>query len=142
MDLPEVEKQVEWLTDRVWRGPDNLHKRVGTMETFKENMTIFELPALNKASTKIREDFEEFKKRIFGNGEIGYVEREIEKRVTSLETSFESMVDNAVEKAFAKREMVKRDKWDARSWALVLIVAGFVINSLPNFIRWLISITP
>lgn len=71
--------------------------------------------------------FEDFKVKMVGNGEKGYVDRVVDEAVDDLKKQFTEMIKNAIREAFEEREKAKREKWDARTWVLVIFIIEQVI---------------
>lgn len=73
-------------------------------------------------------EFSDFKKKIFGNGEKGYVDKRIEETTEELEARLTKVITESIEKAFSTREVATREKWGIRGWGLVITLGMFFLD--------------
>jgi hypothetical protein len=73
-------------------------------------------------------EFFEFKKKIFGNGEKGYVDKRIEENTVELEERLIKVITDSIDKAFSTREIATREKWGIRTWGLAITLGMFFLD--------------
>jgi hypothetical protein len=85
--------------------------------------------------------FEEFKVKMVGNGEKGYVDRVVDEAVDDLKKELIQTIKNSIREAFeekakeAKQETKSiRDKWDARTWAVVMVGIALLIERIAEWL--------
>lgn len=120
--IEEVQESLKSLWDRVFSGPDNQHKRIGLLEYFRDNFIVYELPRVQDDVKYLQKDLEEFKEKILGDGDGGLLDRKIKES----EERLNGTIKQSIGEAFADREKLQREKWDTRTWAIVLIGLGLL----------------
>ncbi len=91
----------------------------------------------------ILEKFEAFRILIIGNGKKGYVREKIEEELKEFRQDMALMIENAVLKAFQKmkddataKEEKKLETRGIRTWQLIVIVIGFLLNLAWNVFEY------
>jgi len=112
------------------------HRRISDTED-RVIKTEIELEIEHERHSGLRRDFDEHKRKMFGNGEKGYVDRRIQEELTEQEKRFAEMVKNAINAALqeirkeeADRVQKLREKWDARSWGIIAAVLLMAVQTV------------
>jgi hypothetical protein len=107
---------------------------------------VQDVSVLSQRLTSLWTEFQSFRKDMYGNGQKGYVERVVRERTDELKEDFRVMIHEAINAAFAtyKTEQDKttektREKWDGRTWAVVLIVIQLVFGAAQAYWIWKVT---
>ncbi len=126
----------DWLKEQWPRYHDRIHELEDEVIKLKSD-----LEATAEKTKYIRKDFDGHKAQIFGNGNLGYVDRRIKENSEELQVRFVGLVKDAVRDGFVEykkevqdNDQKTRDKWDARSWALVIVVLGWILSVVRDYV--------
>ena len=105
---------------------------------------------LSKLEESVKKSLDDFRVKIFGNGEQGYVEKVVQEEIVKAEDKLKSMIHAAIKEAFETQRLrlesqqeKRQDLWDARTWGLVIIGIGFILSNLDKvkmFFLWLLGL--
>jgi hypothetical protein len=123
------------------------HDRLGKVED-QAGKTEVNLQVAQGRISVNSQDIKTLRRELYGNGHLGYVDRQIQRNNIALAEKFTRDIKEAIHQAFEARaekerlaqaekakevkqeEKQTRDKWDARTWMLFMALVGVILNLL------------
>jgi hypothetical protein len=125
-----------------WREEFNprYHKRISDTEALA-GRTAIELEVEQGRIKETRRElydygkrFEDFKVKLIGNGTKGYIETVVDEAVEDLKKQITEMIKNTIREAFEDREKIVREKWDTRSWIILIFLIEQIIEAVLKYL--------
>lgn len=114
----------EWYREE-WS--NRYHPRIAEVED-KAGKNEVAIQIEHERLARLRVDHNTLKEKIFGNGQKGYVDTRIAEEMNEFKAWITKTIQDTINDTLNKREKESRDKWDSRTWAVVLIGIGLFLE--------------